>query len=108
MTISTCKISIRLDAGLHEKMQALAKVHPRRSMTAVIERLIIGGLSENSAAEAHIYVEAAVANLAVMLNLLLRLHKVDPDDVLPEGVGAGTEFTNANNATSEDTFIDVP
>ena len=26
--------------------------------------------------------EAAVANLAVMINLLLRQHKIDPDDVL--------------------------
>lgn len=82
MTKGTCKISIRLDAGLHEKMMELAKVHPRRSLTAVIEQLIKSGLSESSAAEARIYVEAAVANLGVMLNLLLRQHKIDPDDVL--------------------------
>lgn len=82
MTKGTCKISIRLDAGLHEKMLELVKVHPRRSKTSVIEQLIKAGLSESSAAEGRIYMEAAVANLAVMLNLLLRQHKIDPDDVL--------------------------
>ncbi len=33
---------------------------------------------------------------------------IDPDDALPEGVGAGDEFTNSNNSTTEDTFIDAP
>lgn len=82
MTKGTCKISIRLDATVHDKVLKLVEVHPRRSLTAVIEQLIKSGLSESSAAEARIYVEAAVANLAVMLNLLLRQHKVDSDDVL--------------------------
>ena len=50
MTIGTCKISIRLDAGLHKKVQELVKIHPRRSLTAVIEQLIKAGLSESSAA----------------------------------------------------------
>ncbi len=34
---------------------------------------------------------------------------VDPDDVFPEGAGAGDEFTNSNNGFAvEGTFVDVP
>lgn len=82
MTNGTDKISIRLDASLHEKVLKLVEVHPRRSKTAVFEELIKVGLSNSSPADTHIYLEAAVANLAVMLNLLLRQHKIHPDDVL--------------------------
>ncbi len=36
MTKVTRKISIRLDASLHDKLVKLAVIHPKRSMTAVI------------------------------------------------------------------------
>ena len=79
MTTATQKISIRLDARLHDKLKRLVDNHPRHSMTAVIDELITAGLSGSSTAEAHVYLEAAVANLAVMLELLRPHRKVDPE-----------------------------
>ena len=79
MSKATNKISVRLDARLYEKLTRLVNNHPRRSMTAVIDELITAGLSGGSSAEAHVYLEAAVANLAVMLDLLRPHHTVDPE-----------------------------
>ena len=79
MTTATQKISVRLDARLHEKLKRLVSNHARRSMTAVIDELISAGLSGGSTAEAHVYLEAAVANLAVMLELLRPQQSMDPE-----------------------------
>ena len=81
MNNGTRKISIRLDSSLHDKLQELVKIHPHHSMTAVIEKLITAGLSDGSTAKAHIYLEAAVANLAAMLDLLSRDPRVKPEGV---------------------------
>lgn len=79
MTKVTRKISIRLDASLHDKLQELAKVHPGRSMTTVIEKMVTAGLSDATTAVPQVYLEAAIANLAVIINLLRRVHHVDPE-----------------------------
>ena len=79
MTTATQKISVRLDARLHDKLKELVNNHPRRSMTAMVDKLLTAGLSGSSTAEAHVYLEAAVANLAVMLELLRPHRIVDPE-----------------------------
>ena len=79
MTKSTRKISIRLDARLHDKLQELVDDHSSRSMTAVIDKIITAGLSDGSTARAHAFLEAAVANLAVILGLLRADGNADPE-----------------------------
>ncbi len=79
MTKVTRKISVRLDASLHDKLVKLVEIHPRRSMTAVIDKMITAGLSDGSTAKAHTYLEAAIANLAVILDLLGRDRDVEPE-----------------------------
>lgn len=79
MSKATQKISVRLDARLHDKVKRLVDNHPRRSMTRVIDELLTAGLSGSATAEAHAYLQAAVANLAVMLELLRPHRKVEPD-----------------------------
>lgn len=70
MTKSTRKISIRLDASLHDQLRSLADIHSNGSLTGIIEKVIVAGLSNGSTAKSHTYLEAAVANLAVVLDQL--------------------------------------
>ncbi len=70
MTSGTRKISVRLDADLYAQLQRLVNVHPQRSLSAVIGQAITGGLSKSSFVETRAYLEGAVANLAVILELL--------------------------------------
>lgn len=79
MTKVTRKISVRLDADLHDKLQELVEIDPHGSMTAVIEKMIVAGLSDCSTVTAHAYLEAAIANLAVILELLRRDGAADPE-----------------------------
>jgi len=72
VTKGTRKISVRLDADLHDTLQKLVEAHPRQSKSAVIEQMIAAGLTKSPIAEARIYLEGAVANLAVILELLRR------------------------------------
>lgn len=81
MTTDTRKISIRLDGPLYGKLRDLADIHPHRSMTAVIDKMIVAGMSDRSTAKAHAYLEAAIANLAVIFDLLRRDSHVDPEAV---------------------------
>lgn len=82
MTNVTRKISIRLDADIHQQLRELVEIHPHRSMTDVIEKMITAGLSIGSTAKARSYLEAAVANLAVILDLLRRDRSSDPEAVI--------------------------
>lgn len=81
MTKGTRKISVRLDADLYDKVQKLAGGHPHRSISAVIEQTIVAGLSPSSTAEARIFLEGAVANLAVILELFRRNRDLGPEMV---------------------------
>ena len=82
MTKVTRKISLRLDARLHDRLQELVQLHPHRSMTAVIDKMLAAGLSDGSTTKAHAYLEAAVVNLAVIFDLLRRDLHVDPEAVM--------------------------
>lgn len=79
MTEATRKISMRLDARLHDKLQELVKISPHRSMTAVIEKMIVAGLSDASTVRPRVYLEAVVANLAAIFDLLLRDRNLEPE-----------------------------
>lgn len=70
MTKATRKISVRLDAKLHKKIQGLVDFHPKRSMSAVFEQMITSALSKTSTAEARIYLLGAVARLGATLDLM--------------------------------------
>lgn len=79
MTKDTHKISVRLDAELHKKMQGLVKFHPKRSLSAVVEQMITSALSRTSTAEARILLLGAVANMGTTLDLLSRDRPAEPE-----------------------------
>ena len=78
----TRKISIRLDAALYVKLEKLAKISPPRSLTEVVDDILNKALSPRSATDARAYLRSAVANLAVMLELLDRTQRGQPENMM--------------------------
>jgi hypothetical protein len=78
----TRKISIRLDASLYAELEKLATISPSRSMTAVVDDILKSSLLPSSTTKARAYLGSAVANLAVMLELLGRDQRVQPKDIM--------------------------
>ena len=78
----TCRISMRLDASLYAELETLAAISPSRSMTAVVHDILKSSLLPSSTTKARAYLRSAVANLAVMLELLGRDQRMQPKDMM--------------------------
>ena len=78
----TRRISIRLDASLYAELEKLATISPPRSMTAVVDDILKNALLPSSATKARAYLRSAIANLAVMLELLSRGQRGQHEDMM--------------------------